>query len=252
VPEERNSSKFWKWLLGAIGLAVAGVLAASALDLRSAVRSHFHHEQYLTVIAHPISPQRMCDGESGWVLPGRPPQLSLPIDPAVFTDDWYVQHGAMPASGYYVPITLQGSGTHTVVITDVQVQVSSRKPAFVGSILVFIGGCGGSDSYTFAANLDTSPVVVKAIDARRGNGKHTAAVQLPHTLSESQPEVWYLQAITRNCACEWEAKIAWTSDGESGTTTVTDRGKPFQTVALTRARTYLFLNGAFHARATGN
>lgn len=244
--KRENRAKFSGWLVSVVGVAIAAVISADLLAANDAARSRFHSEQYLTVVAHPISPQRLCDGERDWVLPGRPPQLVLPKNDTIYTDTWYVQHGAMPASGYYVPITLQGSGSHTVIITDIQIRVVSRRPAFVGSVPSFGGGCGGSDYYKFAADLDTTPVVVKPIDAREGTGKTTAAVPLPHTLSESTPEVWYLEADTKWCACEWEAEIDWTSDGKSGTATVTNNGRPFQTAALSKAHSYVFYEGAFH------
>jgi hypothetical protein len=85
--------------------------------------------------------------------------------------------------------------------------------------------------------LDATPVSVTAVadDPAVAEGQAHRPVDLPHAISGSEPEVWHLAAVTNTCTCEWMATLEWTSDGQQGTTPITDNGRPFRVAAVTRA-----------------
>lgn len=193
-------------------------------------------EQFLTAVVDIDSPEQTCTGGEGWVFARTPQQL-----PGVLPDEdkqaWAAANGGIPASGNLVKVTLQGLNGHTVVVTDIAVQVVSREEPPDGTYPLTRGPCGGLVPYRFQADLDASPVSVTPV-ADEGviePAQVRRPVDLPHAVSGSQPEVWHIAAVTETCTCEWTATLNWNSDGKKGSTEIADNGRPFRVAATTSA-----------------
>jgi hypothetical protein len=119
-------------------------------------------EQFLSAVVDVASPEQTCTSGEGWVFDKTPQQL-----PGVLPDDdkqaWAAANGGIPASGNLVKVTLQGLNGHTVVVTDIAVQVVSRKDPPRGTYPLTRGPCGGLVPYRFQADLDTTPVSITAV-----------------------------------------------------------------------------------------
>jgi hypothetical protein len=156
--------------------------------------------------------------------------------PAGF-EAWAARNHGLPASGNSVAVTVQGLDHHTVVVQDLRVVVVHRAaPPATATYPNPAYGCGGGllPNY-FRVNLDEEPTVVHAFAGFMPGTGRVPPVPMPHQVSETRPEVWHLKVITTKCACSWYGYIDWTSDGVSRTATISDHGRPFETVTPTSA-----------------
>jgi hypothetical protein len=194
-------------------------------------------EQYISAAVSLPSPAEACTGGEGWVFAKTPQELPVPrVDEN--KDAWAATNGGIPASGNYVAVTVQGLKGHVVVVNSISVDVVSRSEPLRGTYANIVGGCGGLRPYQFRAGLDANPVSVTALpdEGFLPEGQEPKRpVDLPHQVTNSEPEVWHLAAITTSCTCEWTATLNWTSDGKQGRTTITDHDRPFRVAAVTQA-----------------
>ena len=250
LPDE--PAKRWKrrrvWVGGVITSAIAIPLVAwVATSAGHWFVGKVIPEQHLSAAVSVPSPAHSCSGGGeDWVFDKPPSEL-----PGVLPDDdkdaWAAANGGIPASGNYIVVTLQGLNGHTVVVSDISVDVFSRREPPDGTYPYTGGQCGGLIPYRFALDLDKTPVSVKAVaDDGSFGGEPRRPVELPHAISGSEPEVWHLAAVTKDCDCEWTATLNWTSDGVEGHTQITNDGKPFRVAATTRAiRVYTDYKGGW-------
>jgi hypothetical protein len=165
---------------------------------------------YLSVTAS-MNPRPACiDGGTSWIVPTSVPILE-PISYGGDADAWAVRNHAVPLSGNKISLTIQGLHGHTVIITRFGVQVTSRRPAIIGSIAKFYAECGGVTHSYFAANLDERTRDISATPVR--GGAVAPVVPLPHSVTESAPEQWFLSLRTRTCHCSYIPYFDYTSDG---------------------------------------
>ena len=198
-------------------------------------------EPHLSTAVRIPSPSRICGGGEGWVFNKDLRQLPAPPIHAGEgnLDKWAAENGGIPASGNYIEVTLQGLNGHTVVVNSISVDIASRTepPYGTRSHLTNTGGCGGLVPYRFSLNLDATPISVTAETDQGaiGAGEVHRPVDLPHSISGAEPEVWHLAAVTETCSCEWTATLHWASDGKEDTTTIRDNGHPFRVAAVTHS-----------------
>jgi hypothetical protein len=239
-----------KWVGGGVATTViGGVILAIVLSAGHKVATALvGSPQPLTVTARLFPPGDSCDGGSGWVFLESKSQLPVPSwqAGAASLQRWASAHGGIPASGNFVVADLQAVPGHTVIINDVRIQVVQRASVPVGVYPALSGGCGGIVPTSFRANLDRSSIVLTMTTVGSGFGKPAAPIPLPHEVSESGPEVWYIMATTQACDCEWKAYLDWSSDGKTGSTPIDENGRPFRTLATTRA-TKVTRNGSGRA-----
>jgi hypothetical protein len=241
APDGDRAGSRWttarKWLAGvatsAVVIPLLGLAVSKAGDWFT---SKVSPEQYLSAVVDVPSPQHTCISGEGWVFDTDPQHL-----PGVLPDEdkdaWAAANGGIPASGNIVQVTLQGLNGHTVVVTDISVEVVSRSDPPSGTYPYTGGQCGGMIPYRFQANLDAKPVSVTALadDGAVDPNAVRRPVDLPHSISGSEPEVWHIGAITDSCTCEWTATLNWNSEGTQGHTKITDNGRPFRVAATTHA-----------------
>ncbi len=189
---------------------------------------------YLTVTAS-MQPGDLCDGATGWVFQQSPRQLR---PPALGTNDiqWAVRNHGIPESGNYITVTVQGLHGHTVIIEQFGVRVISRRPPPTGTAAILSGGCGGLQPAFFDLNLDEYQPQVIPVAGTNSVGQHFKPVPLPHVVSESDPEQWRLQVVTKECDCSFVPYFTWSSDGSQGTFYITNGSGPWRVAAVTKAK----------------
>jgi hypothetical protein len=228
-----------KWLGAAVatGLTalVGNVILAGGEQAARIVRGP---ADALHVTAQPANPADYCNGGAGWVFRKKPQELSVPAWSADLPR-WAIANGGVPASGNYVVVTLQGIAPHTVIIQDVRVVVVHKEAASGGTYPLLGGSCGVLVPAFFAADLDSRPVRVRPVTGMDATGHSVRPVPLPHQVSESNPEVWDVQAKTERSQDDWIAYVDWLSDGQRGSSEISadGHGRPFRTAATTSSAT---------------
>src|SRR5262249_332678 len=160
------------------------------------------------VVSTPPLEYSCATGEAGWVFNQKPSELPG-VKPNDNREAWAAANGGIPASGNYYVVNLQGLKGHTVIVNSISVDVVSRADPPRGSCAYTGGECGGIIPYRFSLDLDKNPVTVTAVedDGVVDPGGVRRPVALPHAISQSDPEVWHIAAVTKECNCEWTATL---------------------------------------------
>ncbi|MFE1860693.1 helix-turn-helix domain-containing protein [Streptomyces anandii] len=134
---------------------------------------------------------------------------------------WATALGAVAADHQTVTLTVQGTGARTVVLRGLHVRIvrSDAPPAW--NKFAMGDGCGGEvNTKAFDISLDLGNPLVHPIGGQR---------DFPYKVSESDPEVFYVNAHTSAHDVSWYLELDWSSGGRSGTVRIDDHGKPFRT-----------------------
>jgi hypothetical protein len=234
VKDSAARSSWWKrGSTKVIAALAAGVLAGAGVLAKEGVISLGHElvaSDVLSIQTRAPSPAAGCSGENGWMFPKPVDALPAPdfTNRHLNLDSWAKRNGGVPASGYFVVLTLQPVQQRTVVIDNLSVRVLHQSAPTVGTHIHF-GQCGGLTPYVFQANLDANPVSIKPVKGQDAAGRTIQPVALPHELTESTPEVWNVEAVTQHCTCQWIIEVHWTSGNDSGTLRIDNHGQPFIT-----------------------
>ncbi|MFE9704563.1 helix-turn-helix domain-containing protein [Streptomyces sp. NPDC005930] len=136
---------------------------------------------------------------------------------------WAVPLKAVSANRQMARLTVQGTGPETVVLNDLHVRVVSSGAPLDWNQYVMGNGCGGQvDTKAFDVSLDLGTPSAAPIGGQR---------DFPYSVTESDPEVFYVNAHTSGHDVSWYLELEWTSGGRHGTTRVDDHGRPFRTSA---------------------
>ncbi|MFE3739844.1 helix-turn-helix domain-containing protein [Streptomyces sp. NPDC059134] len=136
---------------------------------------------------------------------------------------WAAAYGAVSSGEQRVALTLQGTGPNTVVLEELHVRIVGKRAPLAWNDYSMGVGCGGG-------------VGTKSFDIDLDNGSPTVTVKngqrdFPYKVSESDPEVFYIDARTTAHDVRWELSVKWTSGGRGGTVRVDNDGVPFRTSA---------------------
>jgi hypothetical protein len=134
---------------------------------------------------------------------------------------WVGALGGVASGGQYIALTVQGTGNETVVLQSLHVHVVSTEAPLAWTDYAMGVGCGGAvNTKFFKVNLDAGrPSAVAGAQQR----------DFPYKVSESDPEVFYVQANTSAHYVNWYLELDWSSGDRQGTLRVDDGGKPFRT-----------------------
>ncbi|MGW0708583.1 helix-turn-helix domain-containing protein [Streptomyces sp. NPDC002643] len=175
----------------------------------------------LTVKVEPYTWESPCDQR---YLVDRAPAEVGP--PPLETDSaaWVESAGAVSSGQQFVTLTVQGTGAETVVIRSLTVRMVDRQAplAWNDYIMGYPGvGCGaGVPTRSFTVALDaTRPAVQPAAGSK----------DFPYSVSESDPEVYYVKADASAYYVSWYLELKWSSGSRSGTLVLNDAGQPFRT-----------------------
>ncbi|OWA15910.1 transcriptional regulator [Streptomyces sp. CS159] len=145
---------------------------------------------------------------------------------------WAVPLKAVSANHQEAVLTVQGTGSETVILEDLHVRVVSSGPALDWNQYVMGNGCGGQvDTASFDVSLDLGTPTATPIGGQR---------DFPYSVSESDAEVFHVTAHTSEHDVSWYLELEWSSGGRHGITRVDDHGKPFRTSASRDASPYAY------------
>ncbi|MGW4886485.1 helix-turn-helix domain-containing protein [Streptomyces murinus] len=186
----------------------------------------------LSITTHPYSWESPCFQH---YLIDRPPTAVSP--PPVENDApaWVAVHQAVSAGEQYVTLTVQGSGKQTVVLEGMSVRMAGKRAplAWNDYAMGYPGvGCGGGvPTHSFTVALDAVRPAVQPVAGQRG---------FPLSVSESDPEVFYVTANASAYDVSWYLELSWSSGGRHGTLEIGDKGRPFRTSGSNGRPAYAF------------
>ncbi|MEU9456009.1 helix-turn-helix transcriptional regulator [Streptomyces sp. NPDC048277] len=198
----------------------------------------------LTVNTQPYSWESPC---SQHYLIDRAPADVAP--PPLETDAtaWVSAHGAVSSGEQYLTLTVQGTGTESVVLQSLTVRTVTRSSplAWNDYAMGYPGvGCGGG--------VPTRSFTV-ALDAMRPSVVPEAGHQnFPFKVSESDPEVLYVKADASAYSVGWYLELSWSSGSRHGTLRIDDKGRPFRTSGNNGRPAYEFPLGGEAWRAASS
>jgi hypothetical protein len=136
---------------------------------------------------------------------------------------WITPFDGVAADSQMVSITVQGTGKETVVLRELHVRTVSSNPPLDWSKYAMGVGCGGGmDPKSFDVSLDQVNPLAMPIGGQRN---------FPYKVSESDPEVFYVNAHTSGHDVRWYLELEWSSGTRRGTLRIDDHGRPFRTSA---------------------
>ncbi|WP_438272427.1 helix-turn-helix domain-containing protein [Streptomyces bobili] len=196
----------------------------------------------LTVGIRPHAWESPCDQR--YLIDREPVRVS---PPPVEQDApaWVAAHGAVPSGKQFLELTVQGTGAETVVVDGLKVRmVQKRTPlAWNDYAMGYPGvGCGaGVPTRYFTVALDAArPAVVP----------EAGHADFPFKVSESDPEVYYINADASAYDVSWTLELSWSSGTRHGTLLLDDEGRPFRTSGNNGRPAYEFpLGGSAWQRA---
>ena len=154
-------------------------------------------------------------------LVDRSPQNVPPPPPQQDAVGWATPLGAVAADHQTVVLTVQGTGARTVVLQALHVRVVSSGAPLTWNKYAMGDGCGGGvDTKSFDVSLDLGNPLAQPIAGQR---------PFPYKVSESDPEVFYVNAHTSGHDVRWYLELDWSSGERHGTVRVDDHGRPFRT-----------------------
>ncbi|WP_437049059.1 helix-turn-helix domain-containing protein [Streptomyces sp. enrichment culture] len=175
----------------------------------------------LTVRTEPYAWQDPC---SQRYLINRPASEVKPPPEESDATAWVSSFGAVSSEEQYLRLTVQGTGDETVVVEGLSVRVAGKRSplAWNDFAMGYPGvGCGGTvPTRSFTVALDAARPVVTPESGQR---------DFPFSVSESDPEVYYVTADASAYDVSWYLELKWSSGSRSGTLTVDDKGRPFRT-----------------------
>lgn len=134
---------------------------------------------------------------------------------------WATPLGAVAADHQMVVLTVQGTGAETVVLQALHVRVVRSAAPLTWNSYAMGNGCGGGvDTKSFDVSLDLGNPLAQPIGGQRN---------FPYKVSESDPEVFYVNGHTTGHDVSWYLELDWSSGDRHGTVRVDDHGKPFRT-----------------------
>ncbi|MEU6848413.1 helix-turn-helix domain-containing protein [Actinacidiphila alni] len=136
---------------------------------------------------------------------------------------WAAAYAAVSSDEQRVALTVQGTGADTVVLEALHVRVTAKDAPLAWNDYAMGSGCGGGvDTKSFDIDLDRGSPVVAAKGGQR---------DFPYKVSESDPEVFYINAHTSAHDVRWDLSLDWSSGDRHGTVRIDNDGTAFRTSA---------------------
>ncbi|WP_285369185.1 helix-turn-helix transcriptional regulator [Streptomyces sp. RKAG293] len=136
---------------------------------------------------------------------------------------WAASYGAVSSDEQRVALTVQGTGSQTVVLEALHVSIVSRNAPLAWNDYAMGVGCGGGvETKSFDVDLDSGSPTVTVKNGQR---------DFPYSVSQSDPEVFYVTAHTKAHDVRWSLTLDWSSGTRHGTVRADNDGTPFRTSA---------------------
>lgn len=138
---------------------------------------------------------------------------------------WAMERGGIAASYYDLTILVEGRSAQAVVLRGIRVTVLSRAPFTDGIVIRLTSHRVGGviEPRGFRLDLD-DPVPNLRPTSYRG----TPTVPFPYSVSQGDPEIFYIEVSSHRTDCAFQLEIDWTADGTNGTCVVNDDSEPFR------------------------
>ncbi|MGW6404892.1 helix-turn-helix domain-containing protein [Streptomyces sp. NPDC055134] len=174
----------------------------------------------LTVATTPYIYESPC---SQHFLIDRPPAEVPPPPLEQDAPNWVGAIGAVASGEQLIKLTVQGTGSDTVVLEDMDVRVMKSGAPLAWNDYSMGVGCGGNvQTKSFGVDLDAPRPVSAPKNGQR---------DFPYKVSESDPEVFYIKANTKAHDVSWVLELKWSSGTRHGVLKVDDQGRAFRTSA---------------------
>ncbi|MFF1689113.1 MULTISPECIES: helix-turn-helix domain-containing protein [unclassified Streptomyces] len=174
----------------------------------------------LTVATTPYVYESPC---SQHFLIDRPPAQVPPPPLEQDAPTWVGALGAVASGEQLIKLTVQGTGSDTVVLEDMDVRVMKSGAPLAWNDYSMGVGCGGNvDTKSFGVDLDAPRPVSAPKNGQR---------DFPYKVSESDPEVFYVKANAKAHDVSWVLELKWSSGSRHGVLKVDDQGRAFRTSA---------------------
>ncbi|MEW2404549.1 helix-turn-helix transcriptional regulator [Streptomyces sp. NPDC046862] len=136
---------------------------------------------------------------------------------------WAAAYGAVSSGEQRVALTVQGTGEDTVVLQGLHIRVLTKGAPLAWNDYAMGVGCGGGvETKSFDIDLDAGSPTVTVKNGQR---------DFPYSVSESDPEVFYVTAHAKAHDVRWELTLNWSSGSRRGTLRINNDGTPFRTSA---------------------
>ncbi|WP_416970277.1 helix-turn-helix domain-containing protein [Streptomyces sp. 4F14] len=174
----------------------------------------------LTVGVRPYVYESPCSQE--FLVDSDPAQMGPPAtEPNA--PRWAAANGAVSANQQMIGLTVQGTGGETVVLESLNVRIITQNAPLAWNVYGMGSGCGGNvETKSFSVDLDQGTPAVTVQGGQR---------DFPYKVSESDPEVFYINATTTAHDVRWDLTLAWSSGSRKGTVHIDNEGTPFRTSA---------------------
>jgi hypothetical protein len=171
-----------------------------------------------TVVVEPYEWPSQC--EAHYLVDQDPAQVPPPPSEAT-ARGWVTALGGVAAGEQWVRLTVQGTGEETVVLEGLNVWVVDKDtPLPWNDYVMGTDGCGGPvETRHFGVDLDAGRPEVTPEGGER---------DFPYSVSENDPEVYYVAAGTQAYDVSWYLELEWSSGGRRGTVRIDDEGEPFR------------------------
>ncbi|WP_075779114.1 transcriptional regulator, partial [Streptomyces acidiscabies] len=174
----------------------------------------------LTVRVSPYVYESPCSQQ--FLVDSEPAQMGPPA-PEPDAPRWAAANGAVSANQQMIGLTLQGTGQETVVLESLNVRILTKHTPLAWNVYAMGSGCGGNvETKSFAVDLDQGSPAVTVKGGQR---------DFPYKVSESDPEVFYINATTSAHDVRWDLTLNWSSGARTGTVHIDNKGTPFRTSA---------------------
>ncbi|WP_308010945.1 helix-turn-helix transcriptional regulator [Streptomyces sp. AC495_CC817] len=231
-PRERGPARRRTRVALVAGVAVAAVLGAVTLALSlpsegkedGAGRTAGADASIPAPLNVKVEPYTWEDPCSQRYLADREPAEVGPPPLEQDAPAWVSSEGAVASGQQFLTLTVQGTGEETVVVRSLKVRMTDKRSplAWNDYAMGYPGvGCG--------AGVPTRSFTI-ALDAARPDVKPKAGSKnFPYSVSQSDPEVYYITADASAYYVSWYLELEWTAGSRSGILTLNDDGRPFRT-----------------------
>ncbi|MGH3343997.1 MAG: hypothetical protein ACRDPK_14240 [Carbonactinosporaceae bacterium] len=186
-----------------------------------------------------IAVDHLEDPCAGWVIPRPPGSLGTPPapeSPEYF--DWADRRGGVDAGTTAADLILRGNSAKAVVLRDMRIVVTKRRPPVDGTHL--FNACGGPVTRRlFDVDLDRQPPSIVAKAEASPGEKPQRPVEFPYQVAQGDPEVITIVTRTRDCDCSWVAELDWVDGEEQHTSVIDNDGRPFRTTSTSSSQVYV-------------
>ncbi|MFD3426648.1 helix-turn-helix domain-containing protein [Nocardia fluminea] len=181
-----------------------------------------------------IAVNRGHNPTEGWVSVLAPAEAPpRPVSHGVWAG-WSNAADAVPANKRSIILTVQGTSSAAVTLTDLRLRVIQRRPAVHGT-RYFVGGSGPAFRWV-SFDIDSVPPAVSAHYfepyAKNMPLQERRPIRFPYEVSIEESESLLVEVRARECDCEFTIELDWASQGRAHTEILNDEGKPFRVTGL--------------------